>query len=273
MRARAVTTLAAILGALAVVVASAALLQRRLIYLPLTRHVPPPRAVLPGAEEVTFVASDGLDLHGWFVPPDPTSDRITVLVCNGNAGNRAFRAPLAAALARHGFGVMLFDYRGYGDNRGRPSEAGLYADARGALAHLRARPDLDPARIVYFGESLGSAVAVALAVDEPPLALLLRSPFPSLPAVARVHYPFLPVDLILRDRYPSIDRVPRLECPLLVIAGAADRIVPEALSRRLYEAAPAGRKRLLVIESADHNDLDLLAGDTMIGAIVDFLRP
>ena len=250
----------------------AGLMQRRMIYIPLTRHVPPVAAVLPGAEEVEFVTADGLTLHGWFLPAAPTSDRVTVLVFNGNAGNRSFRAPLAVALARYGFGVMLFDYRGYADNPGRPSETGLIADAHGVLAYLKSRPDVAPGRIAYFGESLGTGVAVALAADEPPLALILRSPFTSLTDVGRTHYPFLPVGLLLKDRYPSIDRIAQLDCPLLVVVGDSDRIIPPKLSLRLYEAAPQGRKRLVVIEGADHNDLELLAGETMIEAVVGFLR-
>jgi fermentation-respiration switch protein FrsA (DUF1100 family) len=103
-----------------------------------------------------------------------------VLVFNGNGGNRAHRAPLAAALSRSGLAVLLFDYRGYGGNPGAPTEPGLLADARAARAYLASRPGVDPGRLVYLGESLGAAVAVALAVEVPPLALVLRSPFTSL---------------------------------------------------------------------------------------------
>lgn len=267
------TTLALVVVGFLVFVVLVASSQRRMIYLPLTRHVPPVAAALPGAEAVEFVTADGLTLHGWFLPAAPTSGRVTVLVFNGNAGNRSFRAPLAEVLGRHGFGVMLFDYRGYAENPGRPSEAGLVADAHGALAHLKSRPDVDGDRVVYLGESLGTGVAVALAAAEPPAALILRSPFTSLTDVARTHYPFLPVGLLLRDRYPSIDRIAKLRCPLLVVAGDRDGIVPTRLSRQLYEAAPQGRKRLVVVEGADHNDFALLAGKTMIEAIVEFLRP
>ena len=207
---RPLTTLGLAVAVVLALVVLAGSMQRRLIYIPLTRHVPPVAAVLPGAEEVEFVTADGLTLHGWFLSAAPRSNRVTVLVFNGNAGNRSFRAPLAAALARYGFGVMLFDYRGYADNPGRPSESGLIADAHAALAHLKSRSDVDPDRIAYFGESLGTGVAVALAVSEPPLALILRSPFTSLSDVGQTHYPFLPIGLMLRDRYPSIDRIAQL---------------------------------------------------------------
>jgi fermentation-respiration switch protein FrsA (DUF1100 family) len=126
-------------------------------------------------------------------------------------------------------------------------------------------------RVAYFGESLGAAVAIELATRRHPGAVIVRSPFTSLAAVGRIHYPFLPVALLLRDRFPSIDRVGSVGAPILVIAGERDSIVPSRLSRSLYEAA-AEPKRWLALPGADHNDLELLAGSQMIGAIVEFLR-
>ena len=140
------------------------------------------------------------------------------MVFNGNAGNRAYRVPLALALRRHNVAMLLFDYRGYGGNPGTPTEMGLAADARAARTYLLGRLDVDSARIVYFGESLGSAVAIALAVENPPAALILRSPFTSLADLGQFHYPLLPVRWLLRDRFASIDRMRQVPCLLLVIA-------------------------------------------------------
>jgi fermentation-respiration switch protein FrsA (DUF1100 family) len=193
-----------------------------------------------------------------------------VLVCNGNAGNRWMRADLAAALNRAGLSVLLFDYRGYGGNPGRPSEGGLAADARAAQAWLAAQPDVDPDRIAYFGESLGAAVAIGLAVQHPPAAVVLRSPFTSLGDVGAMHYPWLPVRRLLLDRYPSIDRIASVHAPVLVIAGERDDIVPESLSRRLYDAA-AEPKRYLVVPGAGHNDPELVGGRQMLDEIGQFL--
>jgi fermentation-respiration switch protein FrsA (DUF1100 family) len=278
----------AVLAAVVVLLAAVGLLwsqQRRLIYLPAPRAVPPAATVLPGAEEVSFPTEDGLRLDGWFVPaapagrgagaplrgsPDPSGRGPAVLVCNGNGGNRSLRAPLAAALARAGLAVLLFDYRGYAANPGRPTEAGLAADARAAVAYLAARPEVDPARLVYFGESIGAAVALRLAVERPPAALVLRSPFASLAEVGRLHYPLVPVSLLLRDRYDSAARVGRLAAPLLVVAGGRDRIVPASHSRRLFAAAPEP-KRLVVLEGAGHNDHDLLAGPRLLAELRAFL--
>ncbi len=262
-------------GSVAVIAAVLVLIwamQRRLMYFP-TSSVPTPGEIgLTGVEPVTFETTDGLGLSGWFVAASGPSPHVTVLVFNGNAGNRAHRGPLAAALHRHGLQVLLVDYRGYGGNPGTPTENGLAADSRAARAYLAGRPDVDLSRLVYFGESLGTAVAVDLAVEHPPAALVLRSPFTSMADVGQHHYPLLPVRLLLRDRFAAIDRIRRIRVPLLVIAGGRDRIVPIDHSRRLYEAAVAP-KTLLVLPDADHNDDALLAGDEMIRAIVRFLQP
>jgi uncharacterized protein len=321
--------------------------QRRLIYLPAPRAVPPAASVLPTAEEVTFTTADGLRLGGWFVPAQPRAgtgggavDRKgtvdnpatrsgggavdnpatrsrrwatlpegapstaaevparperaptaaaeaparpgewarpgergragpAVLVCNGNGGNRSLRAALADALSRMGLHVLLFDYRGYGGNPGDPSEEGLAADARAAQAYLAGRAEVDADRLVYFGESLGAAVALRLAVERPPAALVLRSPFASLAEVGRRHYPLVPVSLLLRDRYDSAALAGRLAAPLLVVAGGRDGIVPASHSRRLFAAAPQP-KRLVVLEGANHNDYELLAGPRLLAELRAF---
>ena len=254
-----------------VVLALAWTLQRRLIYFPFGGVPSPAEVGLEEVEPVTFMTDDGIGLHGWFARSQPSPARFTVVVFNGNAGNRAYRAPLARALQAHGLAVLLFDYRGYGGNAGSPTEAGLAADARAARAYLTTRADVDPARLVYFGESLGAAVATTLAVSHPPAALVLRSPFTSLTAVGRVHYPFLPVTWLLRDRFASLDRIAQLTCPVLIIAGDRDTIVPAEQSRQLYDAA-IGRKTLVLVRGADHNDGELVAGPEVIDATVRLLQ-
>ncbi|AMO63235.1 alpha/beta superfamily hydrolase [Mycolicibacterium phlei] len=241
-------------------------LQRRLIYFPSPGPLPPAHTLLADGQDVDFDADDGIRLAAWYFPV-PDADH-AVLVLPGNAGDRSMRVPIAAALNRMGRSVLLVDYRGYGGNPGSPTEEGLAADARAAAAWLAARPGIT--RISYFGESLGAAVAVGLATERPPHALILRSPFTSLPDVGAAHYPWLPVRWLLRDRYPSIDRIGALRAPLLVIVGDRDHIVPEAMSRRLYEAANAP-KRYVVVPGADHNDLDLLVGPRVTDAIRGFL--
>lgn len=238
-------------------------LQRRLVYLP-AGAPPPVERILPEAREVTLTTSDDLRLAAWFLPAGSTG----VVVLPGNAGNRAGRAPLARALADQGLSVLLVDYRGYGGNPGEPTEEGLLEDARAAVRWLEARPGIE--RIVYLGESLGTGPAVTLALERPPAALVLRSPFPSLVAVARVHYGPVP-EWLLWDRFRSVRRIPHLRAPLLVIAGTADRIIPPELSRELYQAA-GSPKRLVEIEGAGHNDRALLDGRELVDAVTGFLR-
>lgn len=253
--------------------------QRRLIYLPFGRVPPPADIGLPHAEAISFRTADGITLEGWFVPagtpqtPDAglARGRMTTIVFNGNAGHRGLRAPLGVALAGHGIATLLMDYRGYGGNPGSPSEAGLAEDARAARNYVLGRPDVDPTRLVYFGESLGTGVAVRLAAEHPPRALILRSPFTSLADVGRYHYPFLPVRTLLRDRFDSLNRIRDVSCPLLVLAGDRDGIIPVAQSERLYaEAAPP--KQFVMIDGADHNDYELLAGERLVAAVVEFIR-
>jgi fermentation-respiration switch protein FrsA (DUF1100 family) len=265
------TTALWIAGALLLIAVLAWLFQRRLIYFPLVQEVPSAASVLPGAEEARFETDDGLTLAGWFVPAAEPEPLATVLFLPGNAGNRSFRAPLAAALARRGLQTLLVDYRGYGGNPGSPSQAGLLADARAARRDLAGREDVDAARLVYLGESLGAAVAVGLAREEPPAVLVLRSPFASLAEVGQRHFPLLPVGLLLSDRYPSREWIRAVTCPVLVLAGETDTIVPAEHSRRLYEAA-SSPKRLVTFPGTGHNDLEFLVGERFLEEIVEFTR-
>jgi fermentation-respiration switch protein FrsA (DUF1100 family) len=243
------------------------LAQRRLIYFPDGRRVPPAADAVPGGRDVTLETSDGLRLGAWLVPARGPDRGLTVLVANGNAGNRADRAPLAAALSGAGFAVLLFDYRGYAGNPGHPTEEGLGRDARAAYRHLVDVAAVPPDRVIYFGESLGSAVVVGLATEHPPAALVLRSPFVDLASVGAAHYPFLPVRALLRDRYPLAAQVARVAVPTGVVFGTADSIVPPSQSRQVASRA-AGPVVLVAVDGADHNDRTLLDGPELIGAVV-----
>jgi hypothetical protein len=243
------------------------LLQRRLIYLPYPADVPPVARALPGAHEVALETSDGLTLAAWLVPPTAPDRDLTVLVAPGNAGNRSHRASLARALADRGFTVLLVDYRGYGGNPGRPSEAGLARDVRAAHRYLTGAAGIPADRIIYLGESLGAAVVTELATEHPPAGLVLRSPFTDLAAVGATHYPFLPVRAMLWDRYRLADRIPRLHMPTAVVYGDADSVVPPAQSRRVADLAPNLVHRT-VVPGADHNDPALGDGPAVISAVL-----
>jgi alpha-beta hydrolase superfamily lysophospholipase len=243
-------------------------LQRQLIYLPSRGPVPPAAALLEHARDVRLRTSDGLELGAWFVPATPRGSGVTVLVANGNAGERSIRAPLAQALADRGLGVLLFDYRGYGGNPGSPSEEGLARDVRAAHQFLIGEARVPPDRLLYYGESLGAAVVTELATDHPPAGIVLRSPFVDLASVGRIHYPFLPVRLLLRDRYPVAEQLATVTVPTTVVYGTADSIVPPQQSQAVAAAA-GGPVRLVPVHGANHNDMSLLDGAELVNAIVD----
>lgn len=255
-----------LLAVITLVLTLAYLFQRQLIYLRPSGHPPAVRDVLPGAEEVAFDTTDGLRLAAWFVPAHEPDRGVTVLLAPGNAGDRSLRAPLAEALRGHGMSVLLIDYRGYAGNPGDPTEAGLALDIRAARRFLLEQRGTAPDRLIYYGESLGAAVVTELATEHPAGGLLLRSPFVDLPAVARVHYPLLPVRTLLKDRFPVADDIKHVHSPTTVVLGSTDSVVPPDQSRAVAAAAPRPAT-IVEIAGADHNDRALLHGPELIDAV------
>jgi uncharacterized protein len=240
--------------------------QRSLIYYPSRGPVPHAEEVIDGARDVILETSDGLHLGAWFVPARAPAHGFTLLVANGNAGDRSLRSPLAEALAEEGFAVLLFDYRGFGGNPGHPSEEGLARDARAAYRFL-IEEGIPADQLLYYGESLGAAVVTELATEHPPAGLVLRSPFTDLATVGQIHYPYLPVRALLRDRYPVVEHISRLNVPTTVVYGTRDSIVPPEQSRAVAEAAEDGTT-IVEVKGAGHNDLALLNGRELIAAIL-----
>lgn len=214
-------------------------LQRTLLYLP-DPVVPPIGEVLPGGRAVAVQTDDGLVLPAWWMPaPREPGGRPApaMVVFHGVGGNRAYLAPLALGLADRGVSVLLAEYRGYGEVAGSPTEEGLVRDARAALAHLRGRADVDPDRIAFLGDSLGTGVAVRLAVESPPRLVVLRSPYTSLPDVAAARLPAYPYRSMMWDRFETIERIGVLDAPVLVVVGDRDDLIPPEQSRAVYEEA------------------------------------
>ena len=245
--------------------------QRRLIYFPAPLTGLTPAHVGLEFREVAATASDAGTVHGWYVePPIPDPSGTVVLFSHGNGGNIEHRIEHARVLSQHGFAVLLYDYRGYGDSPGAPTEDGCYRDAEAAYDWLVNEAGVEPDQIVAWGESLGGAVAVELALRRPVAALVLESTFSSLAATGSGHYPWLPVHLLLRDRFDSLAKAPRLALPVLQFHGAKDGIVPIERGRDLHTALP--EPKALVETAGGHNaGGPLVQGGVPLARVVDFL--
>lgn len=243
-------------------------IERRLIYHPEKDLNSDPSMLGLAYEDVVFTAGDGVRLHGWYVPG---SGDVTLLWFHGNAGNISHRlSNLKEMHDELAVNIFIFDYRGYGQSRGTPSEQGTYLDAKAALDSLKSREDASIHKIVYYGRSLGGALAVELATQEPPYGLVLESSFPSVPYMAREANPFLPLWRLLRTKYDSAAKVPRLQVPLLQIHGDSDGTVPLETGRALFEAANTP-KEFYVIPGADHNDTYLVGGTAYWEKLREFI--
>ena len=196
---------------------------------------------------MTIATADGERIVAWWKPPEP--GRATLLYFHGNGGSLLNRRDRARLLTADGRGLLLVSYRGYSGSTGSPTEEGLREDARAAYAWLAER--VEPRRIVLYGESLGSAVAVHLAAERPVGGVILDAPFTSATDVARLHYWYAPVDLLLLDRHRSVEAIGGLKAPLLVLHGDRDGIVPIDLGERLFAAAPEP-KRFVRLPGVDH---------------------
>ncbi|HSN04601.1 MAG TPA: alpha/beta fold hydrolase [Nitrospira sp.] len=220
-------------------------------------------------EEVWFQSGDGTKLFGWYV--EAQADRPVVLWCHGNAGTIINRLENLRELFRLGLSVFLFDYRGYGRSRGKPSEEGLYQDAVGAYDYLTRTRMIRPDRLILFGRSLGAAVAGELAAQRPAAGLILESPFPSIEAVAKHHYGGMPVHWLLGASFRLIDRLPLLSLPKLIIHGDRDDIIPIELGRQVFEAAQPP-KEWYVIRGADHNNTYQVGGAPYFRQWAEFVQ-
>ncbi|HLH52670.1 MAG TPA: alpha/beta hydrolase [Verrucomicrobiae bacterium] len=204
-------------------------------------------------EDVWFRAKDGVELNGWFFPGDTHSARggLALLFCHGNAGNISHRLDAVRGLLSTGVSVFLFDYRGYGRSRGRPSEEGTYSDAEAAYRWLESK-GFAGKKIVLFGESLGGGVAAELATRLPVAGLVLQSTFTCIPDIGAELFPWLPVRFLARINYDTHSKLPRIKVPVLIMHSRADRLVRFQHSQRNFAAANS--PKLFCELAGDHND-------------------
>lgn len=225
--------------------------QRRMMYIPFGGVPDPVAAGVPEMRPVALQTQDGLRLLAWWRPAREPA-RPVLVYFHGNAGHLGLRGHKLRPFLDAGLGVLLLAYRGYSGNPGRPTEEGLYKDARAALAFVRAA-GVPPQRTALYGESLGTGVAVQMATEQPVAAVILEAPFSAIADIASAHYPFLPVRLLLKDRFDSASKIGRVGAPVLIFAGGRDRIVPPRFARRLYDAAREP-KEFRILPEATHLD-------------------
>ena len=247
-------TLAAVWG---VLIAIMSLMESRFLYFPTKNLDAAPSDFGLHADELRLTASDGVVLRGWWIRapgirPGFLARRV-VLLFHGNGGNVSHRLERAQLFAeRLGTDLFLVDWRGYGLSEGKPSETGLYRDGLAIYDAARER-GYSPEQIVLLGESLGCPVALEVSLKRPVSGVALETPFLSVPAMARKHYPFVPAFLV-RSKFDSESRIRRVAVPKLLVAAERDEIAPPSHARRLFEVA-AEPKELFVVPDAGHNDL------------------
>lgn len=237
--------------------------QRNLIYFP-AREVPSRQVYhATDMQELHLKTSDGIELLAWYKAAK--ENQPTLLFFHGNAGHIGNRMFLASAFLDEGFGLLLLQYRGFGGNKGNPTEEGLYIDARTAI-HFLQQQGISSAHLVLYGESLGTGVAVKMATEFPACAVVLQSPFTSLAAVARYHYPW--IFIAPWDKYDSIGRINKVKFPLLILHGKQDQLIPFEQGLALFNQANEP-KTFVALDGKGHN---YLWDSQFVKTVIDFIQ-
>ncbi len=240
--------------------------QSNLLYHPDRTVQDPVLSGLAMMQPIKAESADGLELLSWYAKGQPQQPIVVYL--HGNAGNIGSREHKVRPFLDVGFGVLLVGYRGFGINPGKPSEEGLYADARAALSILN--KDGDRKRlIILYGESLGTAVATNLAAElaragTPAAALILEAPFPSVTSVAEYHYPFVPVKWLLKDHFDQASRISRIFAPVLIFHGDQDKTIPIHLGKALFDKALTPKQSKWFTGAGHNNLFDFGAGELSV---------
>jgi uncharacterized protein len=237
--------------------------QRSLMYFPSAKRNAPADADLPQAQEVVLDAADGEKLIAWHVPPQ--SEKPVVIFFSGNADTLAGQAGRFGDITDAGVGLLALSYRGYNGSTGHPTEDGLQRDAMAAYQFAATR--YSPDRIVLWGFSLGTGVAVALAAKRPISKLVLEAPYTSAVDVAASIYWFVPVRLLMKDQFHSDEEIQKVKAPILIVHGERDQMIPISFGERLFAMAPEP-KRFVRFPQGRHEDLEDYG---VVGVVLRFL--
>ena len=243
------------------------LLQSRFVYFPSRSLVADPSDIGLLFDNIKLETADGIQLSGWFVPHDEA--RGVILFCHGNAGNISHRLESIQVFHRLGLEVFIFDYRGYGESQGRPSEQGTYEDVKVAWQYLTQERNMQPERIILFGRSIGGAIASNIACEHRPGAVMLESTFTSMPNLAADIYHLPLVRHFTHFKYNTEEYIQEVDSPILIIHSRDDDIVPFSHGHRLFEIS-SEPKRFLEI-TGTHNEGFITAGEYYESGIDDFL--
>jgi len=218
-------------------------------------------------EDVYIDTSDGIKLHAWFIPA--TDSKYTLLFFHGNGGNISHRIEKIEILNKLGLDVFIFDYRGYGNSTGRPSEKGFYKDTESIYNYLVSKRRIDPKDIILYGESLGGAVAIDLATKKNIKALITESAFSSTKDVARELYPLFPT-FIINAKFDSFTKIKEISIPKLIMHSKDDDVISFAQSIKLFKEAPKPKRHITL--TGNHNDCFIDSGRLYSSSIRDFLK-
>jgi len=267
MKRMVISILIGVIVAYSILLFLAFLFQDKMVYVPTRELYHTPKSIDLDFNDIRLITADGVNLSAWYIPA--TNARGALLFCHGNAGNISHRLDSIRIFHELGLDVLIFDYRGYGQSEGSPSERGTYLDAQTAWDYLVKVRKKFPHKIILFGRSLGGAVATEMALRNNAGALIVESGFTSVPDLGTRYFPFFPVRLISRFEYSTINKVDKIDVPKLFIHSQDDEIIPYRHGKALYEKAVQPKEFLEI--QGDHNEGFLLSGKRYIEGLDNFI--
>ena len=219
-------------------------------------------------DDITLITKDHVNINAWYVPTENPIG--TLLFCHGNAGNDSDRVTGIDQFHHAHLNVFIFDYRGYGESEGQPSEQGTYNDAMAAYSYLTSRTDVDAKKIFIYGESLGGAVAIDLASKVKSAGLIVIDTFTSIDAIGREIYPFLPIRWLMRTKYDSLSKIKKIHCPVLIGHSKEDDIIPYHHGQDLFKAANPPKEFMQL--KGNHGEAIYISDGKTMSTITDFIR-